>query len=218
MYKTQLQVSQDLSLMPKEDSLFYPQTGSLLEALEEKGWIWEVVLIRAGYSANNNYYPPEILKQAVPLFEGVRALARSDDDHLQNAEKNIKNIVGWFDNVRYMAPGSSQVSEGGLVARFTISKAAGWLNVLIKDAWEQGKKDLVGLSIVAEGQGRLKKTSDGFIRVVESIDRVSSVDVVVDPAAGGKFLKLVAADPTLPSFNLSREKSDTSLKEGVSGI
>lgn len=173
-----------------------------------------MVLIRAGYSANKNYYPPEILQEASPLFEGIRALARSDEDHLQNKEKNVKNIVGWFDNVCYVAPGSPLVSEGGLVARFTISKAAGWLRTLIKDGWMRGKKDLVGLSIVAEGQGRLRKTSDGFVRVVETIDRVSSVDVVVDPAAGGKFLKLVAANDAIKLSDSELKKGNTTLREG----
>jgi hypothetical protein len=216
MYKEDARslAKENLSLEDGKVSLLHPRTGFFLEALEEKGWIWEVVLIRAGYSANKNFYPPEILQEASPLFEGIRALARSDEDHLQNKEKYVKNIVGWFDNVYYVAPGSPLVSEGGLVARFTISKAAGWLRTLVKDGWVRGKKDLVGLSIVAEGQGRLRKTSDGFVRVVETIDRVSSVDVVVDPAAGGKFLKLVAANDAIKLSDSEVKKGNTTLKEG----
>lgn len=158
---------------------------TLIEAKDEKGSIWEVMLIRSGQSKNGNIYPPEVLRTAAPLFEGVRALARSDEDHLQDKKKNVKDIVGWFDNVRF--------AEGNLIADFHISKAADWLRVMIKDAWDQGKRDLVGLSIVAEGTGTLKKTATGFVRQVETIDKVNSVDVIVNPAAGGGFLKLVAS-------------------------
>lgn len=156
-----------------------------LEAADKTGKVWKVILIKAGKSANNNVYPSDVLRAATPLFEGVRALARSDSQHLQDAEKSVKNIVGWFENVKF--------ENNALVATFTVSEAAEWLRVMLKDAWDNGKKDLVGLSIVAEGQGVLKKTASGLIREVESIDKVSSVDVVVDPAAGGGFIKLIAA-------------------------
>lgn len=181
------------ALLTRQDQKF---SAPLLEAADMEGAIWKVALIQAGTSANNNFYPPETLRKAVSLFEGIRALARSDEDHLRDTKKDVKNIVGWFENVRFSADTddkSVDLAEGALVGEFHISKAAEWLRVLLKDAWEQGKKDIIGFSIVAEGQGRLKKTPEGFVRVVESIDRVNSVDVVVNPAAGGRVLKLVAA-------------------------
>ncbi|MFQ5646261.1 MAG: hypothetical protein ACE5GM_04970 [bacterium] len=152
---------------------------------EPGGKVCEVVLIRAGRSANRNYYPPSTLKKSRALFEGIRALARSDEDHIKDREHRVRDIVGWFDKVRFQ--------DDALVADFHISEAAEWLRILIKDAWSQGHKDIVGFSLVAEGRGTVKKVRGEALRYIESIDRVNSVDVVVNPAAGGRVLKLVAA-------------------------
>lgn len=171
----------------------------------EKGSVWRVALIKAGTSLNRNHYPREALKAAVPLFEGVRALARSDQEHVSDSRTHVKDIVGWFESVKF---------ENSMVtADFHISAAAEWLREAVFDAWQQGKKDLIGFSIVAEGTGKFVKKNGQTVRMVESISKVSSVDVVVDPAAGGKFLKLVAADQgTDNSMEKEKETMDKLLK------
>jgi hypothetical protein len=156
------------------------------EGDEPSGSEWEVVIIKSGASKNRRIYPEAVLKKAAPLFEGVRVLARSDQDHVEGTEKSVKNIVGWIDGVKF--------AKGALRGIFHVSEAASWLKTLLLDAWKRGKKDLVGLSIVAEGRGKpVRKDGQQFVEV-EEISRVSSTDVVFDPAAGGGFLKLVAAE------------------------
>lgn len=152
---------------------------------EADGGRWEVVIIRAGKSKNRRRYPAKVLQESAPLFEGAKVLARSDDDHVAGTDRSVKNIVGWLSEVTY--------AKGAIRGVLNISETAAWLRTLLVDAWKRGKKDLVGLSIVAEGQGRQVREKDGPVMEIESITRVLSVDVVVEPAAGGEFVRLVAA-------------------------
>ncbi len=177
--------------MKKGNSVKLPGLGiQLIEAAEadKQGWEWDVEIIQTGLSSNGFYYPPATLEKATPLFEGVRALARADDLHIQDKDKSVKNIVGWFSNPRY--------EDGKIKARFRISEAAGWLRTLMLDAWQHGEKDIVGFSIVAQGVSKLKRDNKRLIKNVESINRVDTVDVVVSPAAGGRIIRLAAADNT----------------------
>lgn len=157
-----------------------------LEAKGDSGSIFKVVVIKAGLSANGNNYPAEVLQKAVPLFEGAKVLSRSDADHINDTDKSVENIVGWLKNARW--------ERASIVADLYVMESAQWLRDKLSEVIEKNKKDLFGLSIVASGKGRMKKTPRGkIIREVESITKVYSVDVVVDPAAGGRILKLVAA-------------------------
>jgi len=157
----------------------------IIEAQDKQGWEWEVVIIEAGKSGNGFYYPPQVLKEATPLFSGVRALARADEQHLKDKDKSVKNIVGWFTHPRF--------EHNQVRARFHISEAADWLRTLMLDAWRRGKRDIVGFSIVAQGVARLQRGAKGVVKMVESIRRVDLVDVVVNPAAGGRIAHLVAS-------------------------
>jgi hypothetical protein len=140
-----------------------------------------------------------VLREAVPLFEGVRALARADEQHVRDVNKDVKNIVGWFGQARF---------EGRKIkARFYISEAADWLRVLMLDAWRRGKKDIVGFSIVAQGISRLVRRANRLIKWVDRIQQVDLVDVVVNPAAGGRIAKLVAGtDPKTKEEEIMLEK------------
>jgi len=185
----------------------------LVEALDASGWEWEVVLIQAGLSGNGSYYPPEVLREATPLFSGVRALARADEEHAQDKQKSVRNIVGWFDRPRY--------EDGSVLAHFHISEAADWLRRLLVDAWRRGKKDIVGFSLVAKGESRIKRLGKEVVRWVERIRQVELVDVVVNPAAGGRLMRLVAStsynnesEEKKEEKGMRKEKMATSNQEG----
>jgi hypothetical protein len=166
----------------------FGQLINLVEAADKdkQGWEWDVVIIESGASGNGFYYPPGVLREAVPLFEGVRALARADEKHIQDVDKSVKNIVGWFTNPRF--------ENNRILARFHISGAADWLRTLMLDAWSRGKKDIVGFSIVAAGIAKNKRQGGKFVRFVEAIKQIDLVDVVVNPAAGGRIVRLAAAE------------------------
>lgn len=146
---------------------------------------WRVRLIRAGLSKNRNNYPLKVLHEAVHLYEGVRALARSDDEHSTGKGKSARNVAGWFTEAK-------AVPEG-IDATLNISEAAPWLKTMLWDAWNRGKKDILGFSHVAEAKAVYSRTADGLVRDVQKIAKVDFVDVVVDPSAGGEIVGLAEA-------------------------
>lgn len=174
----------------------------LLEARDAVGKVWRVVIIKAGTSKNKLIYPAETLKKALHFFENALAytfeLARKQDyDHIPDSIKNLKNkfvrnLVGWFTNVKYekySTPSGNE--EEGVTADFHIPESANWLRELLRSAWREGQKSLLGFSI--DGSGNIVPKPGSTLGIVEEIDGISSVDVVARPAAGGKLLRLVAS-------------------------
>jgi hypothetical protein len=176
---------------------------------EATGKSWDVVLIEAGKSANRRFYPPAVLRAAISLFEGARCCAYrygkkldSDDDfnHLPDGEARqfpggfAENTVGFFEKVRY---GNFERPDGstgeGLLARFQILEGAEWLRKNLRDAFNQGRSDILGFSIDAEGEAREAIVNGERVTLVERIAKVTSTDVVTTPAAGGSLLRLVAS-------------------------
>lgn len=162
------------------------ESCQLLEAKDDTGWTWRVQLIRAGTSHNRTHYPAETLREAVPLYNGVRAMVRSDAEHLRDENLNPKNVAGWYENAEY------NESAKAVHADFNITEDHSWLRDKILSASKRNKMDIIGFSHVAEGVGHVKKFGENLVRWVDRIVKVNSVDVVVNPSAGGQLLKMVA--------------------------
>lgn len=176
----------------------------LIESTSKEGKDWEVVLIQAGKSLNRKFYPAEVLKKAKGLFEDVKAFAYEFKGKLFNhlpdsvrqvlPEGCIKNSIGWYDNVRF---GTFKDENGrtqeGLLARLHISENAKWLRQYLKDAWEHGKKNLLGFSI--DGGGDVSEAIINGEKVwrVNEIKNIDEVTVVTHPAAGGQPVRLLAS-------------------------
>lgn len=148
---------------------------------------WRVRLIRPGVSKNGNDYSKALLAKSVALFEGVRALARSDEDHGRNTNKRVKDLAGWFSEAKVAA-------DGSIEATFNISEAAQWLQLMISDAWNRDKKDLVGFSIVADAAVAMRRTAKGMVRDVRELKKIHFVDVIVNPSAGGEVVGLAESE------------------------
>lgn len=161
--------------------------GRLIEAGSRPGR-WAVRVIRAGLSGNGNYYPPRVLREAAPLFSGARVLARSDEDHLAGRDKSVSALIG-----RIADPAWLDENGGELRATMELIEADGALAGKLKAAHERGMTDLMGLSIVAAGRHRIGSVSGRPVRMVEAITRVESVNLVVEPGAGGAILDFIEA-------------------------
>jgi hypothetical protein len=160
----------------------------ILEAKGPKGNAWDVLLIKAGTSGNRRHYPAAMLESAVPLFEGVKAYADhpTRDESRSRPERSIRDVVGWFEGVRWDA------TESGIRGTFRILESADWLRSALKSAWDAGKRDLLGFSINAMGSVG-KKHADGST-LIEAIERVVSTDVVTTPGAGGRLLGVLESE------------------------
>jgi hypothetical protein len=162
-------------------------TASVLDKNDPNyGYKWEVQIAEAGPDKQGiANYPLAVLQAAAPIYEGARVFALSQGQHDDPANpygKSVRDLAGWLSDCKACATGVKGI--------FNISKTAKWLRDMVVDAWERGKKDLVGLShdvLAAYSKGK------NGMKEVEKIVRVDSVDVVYDPIAGGKFLRMAAA-------------------------
>lgn len=152
----------------------------------DRGFKWLVRIIEAGTDKQGAVeYPYETLKEAKPLYEGARVFALSEGQHTSGKHpygKSVRDLVGWISDVTE--------NGNGLEGTLNILKSAAWLRDLIIDAFEHGKKDLVGLSHDVYGKTTAVR---GGAKRVEKIVKVDSVDVVYEPIGGGKILRMAAS-------------------------
>ena len=166
--------------------------ATLREAKGSDGAEWKVCLISSGRSLNNFVYPVKTLESAIPLFEGVKAYIDHPDTGGHAYSRSVKDIGGWFEGAELLGD--------DLTSTFYVSEGQPWLKRMMKDAWDRGKLDLLGFSIMASGNAHSQQ--DGTF-IVEKINRVASVDIVAVPAAGGRILSLAE----------SKEEGEMSLED-----
>lgn len=178
-----------------------------LEAKEATGAVWDVVIIRSGASLNGNFYPDAVLREAAPLFEGVRVFAKADLEHVKAAGgPDINKLAGWIAAPRFVE--GKDPDSGYLAGTLNLTAGAKSLRDNIVDAWQRGKRNLVGLSIDAVGTVKQELREAKRVRVARAITKVNSVDLIVEPGAGGALVRLVeAANPE------NEESSDMKLRE-----
>jgi hypothetical protein len=182
----------------------------------DKGLIWEATLIRAGVSKGTvthigtgkseagAFYSDQLLRESVALFEGRPVFAKADKEHRDGEGKDVNKLIGWISDAKFVE--GSRPDTGRITGRVNLSRAAQTLRTLVVDAWERGKRDLVGLSIDAVGKAKPGKIGGALTRVVESIKKVLSVDLIVEPGAGGALVRMVE------SLN-PQEENDMKLRE-----
>ncbi|HEV3312611.1 MAG TPA: Mu-like prophage major head subunit gpT family protein [Chloroflexota bacterium] len=170
------------------------ETDSIDAAIREAeetpagGHVVEVTVIRAGTSNNGNHYPDESLRQAVGLFEGARAFADHQAPRDAGQPRSVRDLVG-----HYRRPRFEPAPAGGRVrADLHLLPGQDWLWGIIQEA--QSHPDLCGLSIDAKGEVKTAQVGGRAVRLVESIRKVNSIDIVSRPAAGGTLDRIIAGE------------------------
>lgn len=153
----------------------------------------EVTIVRAGTSINGNYYPDAVLREAVPQFEGVRVFVKSDTDHIKGSGKDVRSLIGGIYGVRFVEGKTPET--GRLVGTFKPLDPNDAVVVKMTGAVKQGLQGLLGLSI--DALARTKQRQDGSRRLREAVKftKVHSVDLIVEPGAGGGLDRLTEAAP-----------------------
>jgi len=131
------------------------------------------VVIMAAGTANGLTYGRETLARAEERFEGAPVFV----DHATPADaqrpggRSVRDLAGCLHGARWDG------ARGELRGKLELYPGAAWLEALIEQG---GREPFLGLS------------ADMWVRregkVVLAIEEVNSVDVVVRPAAGGRFL------------------------------
>ena len=165
----------------------------LIEALNatitDPGGRFRVRIVGAGLSGNGRYYPDAVLKRAVPLFEGARVFVKSDSEHLAGAGKDFRNLVGRVTGVEFITGQGTDTGE--LQGILELIETAGPVAAKLKEAWDKGMSGLFGFSIDAAGTAAKGRVGGQAVRMVKEISKVNSVDLIVEPAAGGQVLNLI---------------------------
>ena len=177
---------------PVEAPLQEAVQGAFIEADEDGGGNrWRIRIIKAGLSGNGNFYPDTTLKAALPMFEGVRVFVKADAEHLAGGGKDFNKLIG-----RITAPvfvEGEAPDTGELQGVFEVLESAGNSAAKIREAYERGMADIFGFSIDARGTVRAGKIGGRKIRVATKFIEVKSVDLIVEPGAGGQVLQLIEA-------------------------
>jgi hypothetical protein len=152
----------------------------------------DVVIIRHGWSANGRYYSRQVLAEAAPKFEGVKAYANHPTRaQLKAGEgRNVLDITGDYTNVRLGESGEIRAT------RTVYGQAGEAIWPLITRSVET-QRPVIGISINALGKASKGKADGREGVIVESIEHANSADDVDTAAAGGGFETLLMGDNSL---------------------
>lgn len=161
--------------------------------------VWTARILKFGVSMNGNNWTSEACSEAVALgkFENVPCIARDAEGHIWDEKKDPNLVCGWFSNAR--------IEDESVVADLKVVEgSAPWIEV-VRSAWKDGNKGLIGLSIVA-----VAESDEGTIT---KIHRVVSVDPVLEPAAGGLLLMVEAVKEIDETLTPEQNKQPDNITE-----
>ncbi|HET8941939.1 MAG TPA: hypothetical protein VFN13_08125 [Rudaea sp.] len=140
-----------------------------------------VRVIRAGTSLNNVNYPAAVLREAVSLFDGVRVFVKGDDEHVRGdpKSKDFRQLLGKLSEPRFVEANGGEI-QAVLDVLETSDVAA-----KLREAVTRGMTNLFGLSIDADGAAKRV----GKLREATKLKKVSSVDLIIEPGAGGQIIR-----------------------------
>ena len=176
--------------------------GRLLAAVgvdSAGGRVFHMQLIEYGDSKNGRRYTEGVLRTAAPLYEGAKAF----DHHRPLAElatSTVNGLVGTYRNVEATSVGL----EADLHLLPSATHIAEALDLSLANQ-AQGLPPLVGVSHDVLGNWRRINVAGRQVLEATSIQSVNSVDVVADPSAGGKTMRMVAGGPGDPDTPNNKE-------------
>ncbi len=167
-------------------------TAALIEAISgpaERPGRYRIRAIQAGLSDNGNYYSDAVLREAAPLFEGARVFVKSDAAHSAGQSRDFRDLIGRLSEAAFVA--GQAPDSGEIRAVLTLIEPAGAVAHKFKQALAAGMADTFGFSIDAVGAARPSTRQGKAVREATKISAVRSVDLIVEPAAGGALLNLI---------------------------
>lgn len=172
---------------------------------DESSGRYLIRVIESGLSANNILYPDTVLREAAPKFNNARVFVKSDDEHIAGKGKDVRNLLGRLVEAAWV-PAANGL-PGQIQAVLEVLQPGGDIDVRLREAVKRGMTDIFGFSIDCLG-GSTKTTINGkSVRQAKSITKVDSVDLIVEPGAGGRLIRMTEA------VNQSKEQSEMSLKQ-----
>lgn len=144
-----------------------------------------VRVIKSGTSKNGVIYPADVLREAAPLFNGARVFVKSDDEHIKGGGKDVRQLVGRLVEARYVSTGKD---AGEIQAVLDVLESSS-VSQQLREAVQRDMTDIFGLSIDVLGPSK----PNGKFREATKFTKVTSVDLIVEPGAGGQIIRFVEA-------------------------
>jgi len=125
------------------------------------GKLWEVVPIISGLSANNVYYPADVLEEHYDRINWANSYLYAlkdgsfehlpEDFYLKQDRDYIGNLVGWLENPHVETSGD----KTKIIANWYIHKAAKSVREFLLDCWEHGKKITLSVTALVDSSKRV---------------------------------------------------------------
>ena len=189
--------------MDKPQTIIVDAKISEAVGAEPGGFAWDVTIIGpegqdglvtvdgASYvrSKNKRLYACDALRESVPQWEGVKVY----DNHLTDEEfeqrGGMRSVASeWVGTIRSPRWDESRHALCGVLKIVDESLAR-----KLKLAWDQGELETIGLSIDTFPIDREVVIEGARFPATVGFGRIVSVDIVADPAAGGRFNRLIAS-------------------------
>lgn len=169
--------------------------GPFIEAAGDKG-VWRIRVVRSGRSGNGNIYPEAVLREAVPLFDGVRVFVKGDAEHLAGQGKDFRNLIGALKAPR-LVEAAGAAGQVEIQADLHLIEPDGSVATKIREAWDHGLTDLFGFSMDTLATIDRKTLGGQSLREARKFLKVKSVDLIVEPGAHGGIVQLLEAKDEL---------------------
>lgn len=161
---------------------------------KKKGRVYLVTIIEEGLgnSKDRNYYSAEAMESGIATFDGAKAYADHPDAITEKTlpERSMKDLVGWYSDC--FTDKNPSTGKTRLRGKLHFFPSANWLTTMIDTILtDPTAKGLFGISINAVGKTRPGEMDGQSVNYVEEFQRVDSADVVTEPAARGKFDKML---------------------------
>lgn len=162
---------------------------------EAKGSEWDVTLIRGGFNiGRGRYYTAEALDSIVALAneKPIQCMANhmSTQEMRQRPEGDVRNVVGWFTNVRR----EGNEVKGTLNMLTDSASPYPHLPEAMKQSFQRGNPNFVELSIRGSAPAKSGTVEGVRTHIVPALTHLASVDLVTRGGAGGAISNLLASE------------------------
>ncbi len=176
-------IKEALANLQPGESVFIEAQG------DESSGKWLIRVIKAGVSGNRNFYPDTVLRESAPMFNNARVFIKSDAEHIKGDGKSVANLIGRLTEAKFV-PGANP-DTGEITAVLEFIEPEGDVAVKVREAYSRGMADLFGFSIDANATAKSAVRGGVKVREAGKITKVNSVDLIVEPGAGGQLIRMV---------------------------
>jgi hypothetical protein len=142
------------------------------------------IILNSGVSQRRNYYSPDVVEAATPMFEGVKMYIDHPAEKDAGKTRSIRDWGATILEAHYDPEGKRTVAKIGIRDPWL------WENRILP-AHEGGYLNELGISINAVGPTKVGAMEGKNVRIVEGITKVFSADFVSEASAGGKVTEIL---------------------------